>query len=38
MPDYLINTTASYKDGILSITLPKTEEVKPKPPKSIKIS
>lgn len=29
---------ATYKDGILSISLPKTEEVKPKPPKSIKIS
>lgn len=32
------NITARYKDGIISITLPKTEEVKPKPPKSIKIS
>lgn len=30
--------SANYKDGILLITLPKREEVKPKPPKQIKIS
>jgi len=29
---------AKYKDGILHITLPKREEVKPKPAKEIKIS
>lgn len=29
---------ASYNDGILNITLPKREEVKPKPAKEIKIS
>ncbi len=29
---------ASYTDGILNIRLPKREEVKPKPPKEIKIS
>ena len=30
--------TAKYCDGILCITLPKKEEVKPKPPREIKIS
>ncbi len=30
--------TAKYEDGILHITLPKREEVKPKPAKEIKIS
>ncbi len=30
--------TARYKDGILFITLPKREELKPKPAKEIKIS
>lgn len=30
--------TASYQDGILSISIPKKEEAKPKPPKVIKIS
>jgi len=30
--------TASYNNGILSITLPKREEVKPKPAREIKIS
>eukprot|EP00764_Aduncisulcus_paluster_P009612 gnl/Carplike_NY0171/31_a46_15515.p1 GENE.gnl/Carplike_NY0171/31_a46_15515~~gnl/Carplike_NY0171/31_a46_15515.p1 ORF type:complete len:146 (+),score=7.52 gnl/Carplike_NY0171/31_a46_15515:103-540(+) len=30
--------TAKYADGILTITLPKREEVKPKPLKEIKIS
>ncbi len=37
----LINTdkiAASYKDGILNITLPKRKEAKPKPGKEIKIS
>lgn len=29
---------AKYADGILCITLPKREEVKPKPPREIKIS
>ncbi len=29
---------ASYNDGILNISLPKKDEVKPKPPKEIKIS
>lgn len=29
---------ASYNDGILNILLPKREEIKPKPPKEIKIS
>lgn len=29
---------AKYADGILHITLPKKDEVKPKPPKQIKIS
>lgn len=29
--------TANYQDGILNITLPKREEVKPKPAKEIKI-
>lgn len=29
--------TATYNDGILNITLPKREEVKPKPAKEIKI-
>ena len=30
--------SANYKDGILSINLPKREEVKPKPSREIKIS
>jgi HSP20 family protein len=30
--------SANYKDGILIITLPKREEVKPKPSREIKIS
>ena len=30
--------SAKYKDGILTLTLPKTEEVKPKPARNIKIS
>jgi HSP20 family protein len=30
--------SAAYKDGILNITLPKREEVKPKPPREIKVS
>ena len=29
---------ATYKDGILIISIPKKEEAKPKPPKSISIS
>ncbi len=30
--------TANHKDGVLHVTVPKTEEVKKKAPKSIKIS
>ncbi len=30
--------TASYKDGVLQIELPKREEVKPQPPKEIEIN
>lgn len=30
--------SASYNDGILTVTIPKKEEAKPKPPKSIEIS
>ena len=30
--------TANYSDGILNITLPKREEVKPRPAREIKIS
>jgi HSP20 family protein len=29
---------ANYSNGILTIGLPKREEIKPKPPKQIKIS
>ena len=32
------NIKATYKDGILGITLPKKEEAKPKPVRTIKIS
>jgi HSP20 family protein len=32
------NIQASYKEGILCVSLPKREEVKPKPPREIKIN
>ena len=32
------NIAASYKDGVLEVTIPKKEEAKPKPPKKIEIS
>lgn len=41
VPEEMVNIdkiSARYKDGILHISLPKTEEVKPKPAKEIKIS
>ncbi|MFW5820399.1 MAG: Hsp20/alpha crystallin family protein [Bacteroidota bacterium] len=41
VPEEMVNAdkiSAKYKDGILHISLPKTEEVKPKPAKEIKIS
>jgi len=41
VPQEMVNIdkiSAKYKDGILHISLPKTEEVKPKPAKEIKIS
>ena len=41
VPENVINGDkigASYKDGILNISLPKREEVKPKPSREIKIS
>jgi HSP20 family protein len=41
VPETLINAdkiAAKYNDGILKVTLPKREEVKPKPAKQIKIS
>ena len=41
IPEGLVNAdniSAKYEDGILHITLPKREEVKPKPLKEIKIS
>jgi HSP20 family protein len=41
VPENLVNSEkieASYNDGILFITLPKREEVKPKPAKEIRIS
>ncbi|HOI31632.1 MAG: Hsp20/alpha crystallin family protein [Bacteroidales bacterium] len=41
MPETVVNAekiTAKYNDGILRLTLPKREEVKPKPVKHIKIS
>ncbi len=39
--EQMVNTDkieAHYKDGILHISIPKRDEVKPKPPKAIKIS
>jgi len=41
IPENIINAdkiSAKYEDGILHVTLPKREEVKPKPAKEIKIS
>lgn len=41
VPENIVNgdkIAASYKDGILQISLPKREEVKPKPAREIKIS
>jgi HSP20 family protein len=41
VPETVVNVekiTAKYSDGILKLTLPKREEVKPKPAKQIKIS
>ena len=41
VPENIVNgekISANYKDGILSINLPKREEVKPKPSREIKIS
>jgi HSP20 family protein len=41
IPENLVNgekIQASYKDGILHLSLPKREEVKPKPAREIKIS
>jgi len=41
VPETIVNTdkiVAKYNDGILRLTLPKREEVKPKPAKQIKIS
>jgi HSP20 family protein len=41
VPENVVNGDkigASYKDGILNISLPKREEVKPKPSREIKIS
>lgn len=41
VPEEIVNSDkiqASYSDGILHVTLPKREEVKPKPAKEIKIS
>ncbi|OAB78674.1 Hsp20/alpha crystallin family protein [Cochleicola gelatinilyticus] len=32
------NITANYKDGVLGVVIPKKEEAKPKPPKSIEIA
>ncbi|HDZ41496.1 MAG TPA: Hsp20/alpha crystallin family protein [Bacteroidetes bacterium] len=41
VPENMVNTdkiNAKYTDGILHVTLPKREEMKPKPSKEIKIS
>jgi len=41
LPENVVNTgkiSARYEDGILYITLPKRDEVKPKPAKAIKIT
>jgi HSP20 family protein len=40
LPDtaHVEKTVATYRNGILSIQIPKKEEAKPKPPKSINIS
>lgn len=41
VPENIVNAdkiAAKYEDGILYVTLPKREEVKPKPAKEIKIS
>jgi len=41
VPENAVNVdkiNAKYSDGILQITLPKSEEMKPKPSKEIKIS
>jgi len=41
LPEHLVDgekVSAKYSDGILTIVVPKKEEAKPKPPRTIKIS